>query len=224
MVIFKSIALFFVRLYYRLVGNTGVVFLGDGWPAKVRTLDLYELDGVPYDDPGLFLYPYKTSSGKIIEKAYDISQWAEPPKAPLTPEHECDPDSMEAGLWHIYNTYQAALAHRIKQVEAGEAHAHAVARHILANCLNERTRSRIKMPDDYEIVYRQAMSREVTKEDLASVLDATFPGVIRFGERINSALKWQAERLRTSERSQAMGSRNTSSVDAQQVPVGDATA
>lgn len=224
MAILKSVALFSVRLYYRLVSDTGVVFLGDGWPAKVRRLELYELDRVPYDDPGLFLYPYRTSSGKIIEKAYDISQWAEPPKAPLTPEHECEPESMEAGLWHIYNTYQAALAHRIKQVEAGEAYAHEVARHILANCLNERTRNRVKTPGDYEVIYQAAMSSEVTKEDLGSVLDSTFPGFVRFGEHIKGALEWQAKRLRASGRGQTVGSRDAPGVDAQQVPVDNAAA
>jgi hypothetical protein len=174
-----------LKWWYWFTGRP-IVVLSDGFPVVVRRLGLYELDKVPYDDPGPFLYPYKTLAGKIIERAYDLSQWTEPPKPPKIPEHECAEDSMEAALWHAYNTYQAAVAHRLKQLKAGDEWVHRVSLYVLKNCVDS---TRVIEEEDFVAVYQAAINPEISLEEVESVLDDMFPGLLQERERVENALE-----------------------------------
>lgn len=165
----------FVRqLYLRVIRPPGTVRLPGGSFVRVRRLGLYELDACPFDGPGPFTYTYELSGGKTKEAYYDISQWTEPPRAPKVPESACDPNSMEAALWKVYNTYQSALLHRIRQVEATEAFAHDVAKYILAHCLSDVDRALVMLSEDFELVYGAAICPEVSLTDIESALATTF--------------------------------------------------
>jgi hypothetical protein len=141
---------------------------------RVRRLALYELDNVTFQDIGQFTYTYELSGGKTKEAFYDISQWPEPPHAPAVPKEACDPNSMEAALWRVYDLYQSALLHRIRQVEAAETYAHSVARYILANCVKAADRALVETPGDYEAVYGAAICPEVSIADIEVALAQTF--------------------------------------------------
>ena len=152
----------------------GIVKLPTGFFIQVRRLALYELDAVPFNDHGSFTYTYELSGGKTKEAFYDISQWPEPPRAPAVPEDACDPNSMEASLWKVYNLYQSALLHRIRQVASAETYAHSVAKYVLAHCLEDVDRALIVAPADYEAVYGAAICPEVGLSDIEQALSQTF--------------------------------------------------
>lgn len=162
------------QFYYRVMKPVGVVKLPTGFLVKVRRLGLYELDEIFFSDPGPFTYTYQLPGGKTKEAYYDIGQWTEPPRAPGIPEEACDPNSMEAALWKVYNLYQSALLHRIRQVEAAEAFAHGVAKYILANCLSDVDRALIETPEAFETVYASAINPEVELSDIEAALANTF--------------------------------------------------
>jgi hypothetical protein len=173
----------FLYLEYWLryaIGKPGSLLrLANGRIIRYRRLRLYELDIVPFDDPGPFRYPYKLSNGQTVERIYDISQWPEPPTAPATPEHLCSPDSYEAALWQVFNTYQAALSQRIKQIEATEQYAHDVAKYVIENCVTWGRSEWFTEPEDYTSLYQRVIYREVTLQEVEAALAATFPGFIR---------------------------------------------
>ena len=162
------------QLYYRVLRPGGVVKLPSGFYIQVRRLTLYELDNVQFNDQGQFTYTYELSGGKTKEAFYDISQWPEPPRAPAVPEQACDTLSMEASLWKVYNLYQSALLHRIKQVEAAENYAHSVARYILAHCVKDVDRALVNNAEAYELVYGAAICPEVSLTDIETALAQTF--------------------------------------------------
>ena len=162
-----------IRLYCRIVKPPGWVKVSGGFFVKVRRLELYELDAVPFDDPGPFKYPYNVN-GKTVERIYDISQWPQPPKPPEKPEDLCEEGSYEWALWRVYNLYQSALLQRVRQVEAAEAYAHSIARYILASCIKPTDRRKVATPPDYELVYKAAINPEVSLSDIAKALDETF--------------------------------------------------
>lgn len=162
------------QFYYRVMKPVGVVKLPTGFLVKVRRLGLYELDAVAFNNPGPFTYTYQLSGGKTKEAIYDISQWTEPPRAPQVPESACDPNSMESALWKVYNLYQSALLHRIKQVEAAESYAHSVAKYILANCLSDVDRALVGTTEGYEVAYGAAICPEVSLSDIEAALSQTF--------------------------------------------------
>jgi hypothetical protein len=137
-------------------------------------LTLYELDAVPFNDLGPFVYEYQLSGGKTKEAFYDISQWPEPPRAPTVPEDACDPNSMEAALWKVYNLYQSALLHRVRQVASAETYADSIARYILANCVKDADRALVETAADYEAVYGAAICPEVSIADIEAALANTF--------------------------------------------------
>ena len=151
-----------------------MVKLPSGFYIQVRRLTLYELDNVQFNDQGQFTYTYELSGGKTKEAFYDISQWPEPPMAPTVPKEACDPNSMEAALWRVYDLYQSALLHRIRQVEAAENYAHSVARYILAHCVKDADRALVSTPADYELVYGAAICPEVSLTDIEAALATTF--------------------------------------------------
>lgn len=159
----------------------GYAVLSNGFLIRVRRLYLYELDAVPFDDPGPFVYEYVNKvTGRVMPRVYDLSQWPEPPTPPAIPEHECDPDSYEAALWHVYNTYQAALLQRLKQVEYEDKYLRQVAAYILSNCVSHFGRRWIKTVEDYNLIYElaTAYSTEVKLEDIQAALAATFPSLV----------------------------------------------
>lgn len=162
------------QFYLRVIRPPGTIRLPGGSFVRARRLQLYELDAVKFDDPGPFTYTYELSGGKTKEAFYDISQWPEPPRAPAVPKEACDPNSMEAALWRVYDLYQSALLHRIRQVESAESYAHSVARYILAHCLKDVDRALIETPADYELVYGAAICPEVSIADIEQALAQTF--------------------------------------------------
>lgn len=162
------------QLYLRVLRPAGVVRLPTGFFIQVRRLGLYELDNVRFEDLGSFTYTYELSGGKTKEAFYDISQWPEPPKAPAVPKEACDPTSMEAALWKVYDLYQSALLHRIKQVQAAELYAHDVARYILENCVKDVDRALVETAEAYEAVYQAAICPEVSIADIEAALAQTF--------------------------------------------------
>lgn len=183
---------------------------------RARRLALYELDVVPFDDVGPFLYPYKTSSGHIVETAYDLAQWKTAPEPPDTPESECTDGSTEQARWNAYHVYQAAIAHRLKQIDAGEQYTKDVAKYILTNCLSSTDCGKVISPDDYERLYKFVLNSEVKMEDIEAALASTFPGYIRQWSNIAAALQNIGEVSRFGERDPAVGSGDTPGVaDAQ---------
>lgn len=171
-----------------------------GGLVALRKLRLYELDIITFDDPGPFVYEYvNAKTGRVTKRVYRVDQWPEPPRPPTRPEHECEPESYEADLWHVYNTYQSALLQRTKQVEAEENYSHDIARYVVRHCphfpwwlkvyyrlLNLFGLSQVKIPqdciispEDYTSVYRRVLIPEVETGDIERVLRDMFPGFIR---------------------------------------------
>ena len=190
---------------HNLLQPYGFALMSDGFLVKVRRLELYELDAVEHVDLGPFVYEYvNQKSGRVMKRPYDISAWAEPPTKPRTPEHECDPDSMDAALWHVYSTYQAALLHTQKQIEKTQEHVHDCARYILDNCVSERALAHITSPVDYVAVYELAAMPEVKEEDIRHVLADTFRGLIP-GDADIGRLAGLAQRRRQDSNIEAVG-------------------
>lgn len=162
------------QFYYRVIKPPGTIRLPGGSFVRVRKLGLYELDACPFHDEGPFTYTYQLSGGKTKEAFYDISQWPEPPRPPAVPKEACDPQSMEASLWKVYDTYQSALLHRIRQVESAEVYAHGIAKYILANCLKDVDRALVVTAEWYEVVYGAAICPEVSLADIEAALSQTF--------------------------------------------------
>jgi hypothetical protein len=154
------------------------VVLSSGIPVRIRQLELYELDNVPYEDVGPYRHPYLIN-GQIREQIHDVSQWEEVPKKPKKGQEECEPGSIEEAQWQLYNTYQAALSHRLKQVELTEKWSNDVARYILKNCVSESDRQYIIEPEDYTTIYHAVIVPEVRLEDIERVLRSTFPGELQ---------------------------------------------
>lgn len=174
MVFLSWMTTWFRQLYYRVIRPVGVVRLPTGFLVRVRKLKLFELDCIPFNQAEPFTYTYHLPGGKTKEAVYDISQWPEPPKPPKVPKEVCDPQSMEAALWKVYDTYQSALLHRIREVSAGEEYAFNIARYILQDCLSESDRALVQTPNDYELIYQMALTPEVTLGDLKEQLRQTF--------------------------------------------------
>ncbi len=174
----------------------GALKMDSGDYIQARQLTLYELDAVPFEDIGPFLYPYKTSSGHIVQTAYDLAQWKTPPEPPETPEAECTDGSTEQAQWNAYHTYQAAIAHRLKQVDSGEQYTKQVAEYILANCVSSTDYSKVISPDDYERLYKYVLNSEVALEDIEAVLASTFPGYIRQWSDIASVIQGIGQKSR----------------------------
>lgn len=166
----------FICLYIRLIYRRIPVKLSSGRWVKVRRLGLYELDRVPFEDPGPFEYEYKLGNGQTVKRPYDISQWSSPPKPPTIPEAECLPGSMEQGLWQVYHTYEAAYAQRLKQVQAAEDYGHQISLYIVHNCLSLADQAKLKEPEDYLEVQRVALNLEITLQEVEAALASSFPG------------------------------------------------
>ncbi len=156
------------------------ITLSDNLPCDVRTLQLYELDAIPFNDPGPFLMVDVLAGGETQTREYDLSAWDEPPKKPNVPKEDCEPDSMEAALWLIYDRYQAAVYQHTVRLRAFIERGHSIARYILANCIAEADRKRVVTPEDYHKIYTVAMVREVKMEDIEAVLASTFPGLVEW--------------------------------------------
>lgn len=167
-----------IRLWIRLLYRKEAVKLSSGAWVKVRRLRLYELDAVPFEDPGPFEYEYKLGNGQVTKRVYDISQWPTPPKPPRIPESECEPGSYEAGLWQVYHTYQAAYDQRLKQVKAAEDYTHQVSLYLITHCLSEADQAKLKEPEDYLEVQRVALNLEITLKEVETALVETFPGYV----------------------------------------------
>ena len=167
------------RIIYKILKPFGgYVLLSDGFVCRVRRMALYELDAIEYEDIGPYYYTYVNKvTGKETPTLFDISQFTTPPKPPLIPEDQCDPHSMEFGLWHVYNNYQAALLHRLKQVDAAKAYAEDVSRYVLDHCISPRARGHVSTADDYRSIYEAALTPEVAAEDIETALQSVFPGV-----------------------------------------------
>lgn len=150
------------------------VTLSDGGPCEVRILGLYELDSVPFDDPGEFQYEYQISQNQVVKKTYTLRDWSEAPEKPAVPKELCEAGSYEWAQWGAHDLYQAVLQHRWLQIEKAEEHAHGVAKYIIANCLSEQYRARMRTPGDLEAVMQAALVAEETAEDLARAMADTF--------------------------------------------------
>lgn len=150
--------------------------LSDDQPIKVRRLYFLELeDEVPYLDPGMYIHVYMVD-GHSQSVGYNLQDFGEIPEKPKTPFAEIQPNSLEEALWGQYHLYRAVLTHEHKRGELREQYLVNCARYILTNCIASKERKRIITPDDYDVVYRQALCPEVTEEDIVAVLATVFQG------------------------------------------------
>jgi hypothetical protein len=154
------------------------VTLSDGLPCDVRVLGIYELDSVPFDDPGEFEYDYQVSDNQVQKKRYTLRDWTEAPEKPDTPKELCEHGSYEWAQWNAFDLYQAVLQHRLLQIERSEQHAHSVAKYIISNCLAEADRGRVRLPGDLEVVLQAALVEEETIGGVETALAVTFPGLL----------------------------------------------
>lgn len=153
------------------------IILGDGGPCQVRVLELYELDKVPYEDPGEYQHTYPNGQTKI----YTLANWPQgEPETPPIPEELCGDNIIYLAMWARWRLYQAVLSHRLRQISAGEKHAHDVARYILANCISPEDYPRVTSPADLEKIYFVALVAEVSREDIEAALASTFPGQLQW--------------------------------------------
>jgi hypothetical protein len=154
------------------------VILSDEGPVEVRTLGLYELDSVPFNDPGDFEFDYQLSSGQVTKKRYTLRDWTETPEQPTQPRESCEPGSYEWALWNRWDLYSAVLQRRLEQIEAAERHTHDVARYVIRACLAEADRGRVRTPGDLEAVMGAALVEEETIGGIEAALAVTFPGFL----------------------------------------------
>lgn len=195
------------------------VTLSDNLPCDVRQLQLYELDAVPFDDPGPFLMVDILAGGETQTREYDLAAWDEPPKPPAIPKDECEPDSLEAALWLIYDRYQAAVYQHSVRLHAFIERGHSIARYILANCIAEADRNRIVTPEDYHRIYAAAMVSEVRMEDIEAALASTFPGYLEWCAAYARFIRRQEIQNERNGR-QDVGGTNTSRYASEPVGVG----
>lgn len=154
------------------------VTLSDGLSCEVRVLGLYELDSVPFDDPGEFQYIYQISDNQTQMKTYTLRDWTEVPEKPITLRELCEAGSYEWAQWNAFALYEAVLQRRYEQIEATERHAHDVGRYVIRECLAEGDRGRVLMPGDLEAVMGAAMIEELTLAEVGVALANTFPGLV----------------------------------------------
>jgi hypothetical protein len=154
------------------------VTLSDGDPCEVRVLGLYELDSVPFDDPGEFEYDYQISESQVTKKRYTLRDWDEVPKEPTKPKESCETDSYEWAMWNAYDLYQAVLQRHYEQIKASEAHAHDVGRYVIRECLAESDRGRVLTPGDLDLICAAAMVDGETMGGIEAALASTFPGLL----------------------------------------------
>lgn len=155
-----------------------VTLPSDGLPCEVRVLGLYELDSVPFDDPGDFQYEYQMTNNQITKKTYTLRNWPEAPEQPTKPRELCEAGSYEWALWNRWDLYEAVLQRRYEQIEAAERHAHDVGRYVIRECLAPKDQPRVKMPKDLEVICGAAMVDEETIGGIESALSGTFPGLL----------------------------------------------
>lgn len=132
-------------------------------------------DKVPYLDPGLYIHTY------IVEDhpqqvAYGLDDYAEIPARPKTPFVEVESGSYEAALWEQYNLYRAILTHERKRQDIREQYLIDCTHYILENCIGTKDKKRVVTPEDFQVIYHQALCPEVTEGDIVAVLATIFQG------------------------------------------------
>lgn len=152
------------------------VVLSDGKPCRIRVLGIFELDNVaPSEKLGPYFYEFETIDGTVVRDVYDLSSLEHIPQKPETPKEmsgEGTPSWMD---WLEYDTYQAALAHQVRQMEIMEKYNNDVLQYILNHSLVNRSDiSRIVLPEDWQKVYEAALVPEVDEYLLADVLERNF--------------------------------------------------
>lgn len=152
------------------------VVLSDGQPSEWRILDLYELDAVPFGDPGEYAVTYENGQ----KQTYTLAHWPDgEPETPPVPKDACEVGGLHWAMWNRWELYQRVLAHRLSQIEAGERYAHDIAHYILEHCpIDPADRARVAWPEDLAAVIEAVMVREVGQREVEAALAATFQGVI----------------------------------------------
>lgn len=150
--------------------------LSDGHSVEVRRLRFLELeDEVPYPDPGLYIHTYMVE-GHPQQVAYGLNDYGEIPARPKTLFVDAQPNSYEAAVWEQYHLYRAVLTHERTRQDVREQYLIDCSRYILKECIGPEDRLRVVTPDDYRVIYNQALCPEVTEEDIVAVLATTFQG------------------------------------------------
>lgn len=170
--------------------------LSDGGPIFVRRLYFLELDEkVPFQDIGPYIHTYIIDGGKEQYVAYGLEHFQVVPDEPKTLfEKALDPESEEYALWAQYNLYQAILLHEDRRHQARESHLVEIAKYILTTCISKEDWARVITPDDYDVVYRQALCPEVSEEDIIAVLADTFQGFMEGAIFVDQLSKFTALR------------------------------
>lgn len=169
------------------------VTLDDGGAAQVRVLALYELDAVLFEDPGEYQHVYPNGQSKT----YTLRDWPEgEPEKPPVAEELAEHGSLHWAQWNRWRLYQAVLAHRLKQIEAADRHAHQVARYVLAHCISPGDLPRLVTPADLEKILQAALVTEVGMEAIETALAVTFPGLVQWQEHLEDPAQTAARRGR----------------------------
>lgn len=181
--------------------------LSDNEPILVRRLYFLELDEkVPFNDVGPYIHTYVLDGDKEQRVAYGLEHFQVVPEEPKTLfEKALDPESEEFALWARYNLYQAILLHEDGRHQARERHLVSIAKYILSTCISKEDRARVITPDDFGVVYRQALCPEVSEEDIIAVLASTFQGLVE-GEIFVEQLSKSTSLWRQLQSVEAMGS------------------
>lgn len=195
------------------------ITLSDNLPCNVRQLELYELDNVPFDDPGPYLMIDVLAGGETQKREYDLSAWDEPPQPPNVAKDKCDPGSMEAALWLIYDRYQAAVHQHIVRLHAFVEHGHDIAKYVIEHCLDEADRHRVVTAEDYHKIYTAAMVQEVGMEDIEAVLASVFPGFLEWAAAYAGFIRRQEIKIKRVS-SADVGSTDKSRYEVEPVGVG----
>jgi hypothetical protein len=168
------------------------VTLDDGGPCQVRVLTLYELDNVPFEDPGEYQHTYPNGQ----TKTYTLRDGPDgEPEKPPGLEELAEHGSLHWAMWRRWNLYQAVLAHRLKQIEATDRHAHEVAKYILAHCISPEDYPRVT-PGDLSKILQAALVTEVGMEAIETALAVTFPGLVQWQEYFEGFTQAPARRGR----------------------------
>ena len=92
------------------------ISLSDGLPCDVRTLGIFELDNVPRNQIGPFVYTIELVGGVKKEVVYDLAKYdeegREPPQKPDTPEHLIKEDTEDWYNLRDWKRHQAAERHQ----------------------------------------------------------------------------------------------------------------
>lgn len=145
--------------------------LSDDRPAQVRHLLLFELDDLPKDVPDDYTYRVELVGGDSFLAYFDFSETRIKPSGNPELAKEGTP---EFYAWREYLRQEEGRKHQLAKYDAYAEYLKQVREYIKEKCLDEETRERIKIPEDWIKLYRGAFANLVSQEDITRAMRDNF--------------------------------------------------